>query len=177
MTVRQVGKQHFNVPRAIVAEQVRTVLMRNPAYKKVRELDPGTLFELSVKPNPLLLATGMEIAVAENGPGTTVTVTATSQALMIGDAGGFYYRYVRDFLMTLQNALRTTQGSPVASGAAAYKMEVSWAEVAITLLLVLFGIWMAVTLRMPVFRLFIVLAVIAAVASLIRIVRGGRLRT
>lgn len=176
MTVRQVGKQHFNAPSAIVAEQVRTVLMRNPAYKKVRELDPGTLFELSVKPNPLLLATDMQVALDENGPGTTVTVTATSQALIIGDVGGFYYRYVRDFLTALQDALRSTQDSPVASGGVDYTMETSWSEVAILLLLVLFGIWMAVTLRVPVLRLFVLLAVIAAVASLIRIVRGGRLR-
>jgi hypothetical protein len=177
MTVRQVGRQTFNVPRAVVAEQASLVLRRNPAYKKVREYGPGTVFTLTVKPNPLLLGTNMEIALDENESGTTVTATATSQAIMVGDVGGFYYRYVRDFLWALQNSLTSTHGSPVVSSEAAYKMETDWTAIAFTLLIIVLGIWIGLTFRMPILRLIIAIAVIAAIASLIRIVRGGRLRT
>jgi hypothetical protein len=177
MTVRQLGWQTFNVPRAIVAEQARLVLKRNPSYKKVREFSPGTGFELTVKPNALLLGTDMEITLDENASGTTVTATVTSQGLIVGDVGGFYYRYVRDFLLALQNSLTSTYGSPVVSSEAAYKMDTSWAAVAVMLLIIVLGIWIGLTLRTPLFRLFVAIAVIAAVASLIRIVRGGRLGT
>ncbi len=163
------------MPSPIVAEQVRTVLMRNPAYQKVTELTTGALFVLSVKPNPLLLATDMVVALDENGPGTTVTVTISSQALIVGDAGGFYYRYARDFLIALEDSLRSIQGSQVVSAPAAYRMETNWASVALLLLLVLFGIWIVSSLHIPMFRLIAALAVIMVVSSLIRIVRGGRL--
>ncbi len=163
------------MPNPIVAEQVRAVLMRNPAYKKVTELTPGALFVLSVKPNPLLLATDMEVALDENGPGTTVTVTVSSQTLIVGDVGGFYYRYARDFLVALEDSLRSIQGSQVAPAPAAYRMETNWASLALLVLPILFGIWILSSLHIPIFRLIVALAVIMVVSSLIRIVRGGRL--
>ncbi|HYP20200.1 MAG TPA: hypothetical protein VEY08_09000 [Chloroflexia bacterium] len=177
MTVRQVGWQTFNVPRAEVAQQTQVVLNLNPAYHKVRQLNNGTLFQLTVKPNPLLLGTKMEIELDENDSGTTVTATVTSQAIIVGDVGGFYYRYVRDFLAALQNRLTSTQGRPIVSSEASYKMETSWAAVAYLLLLIVLGIWMAFTLRIPIFRLFIAVIILAAVTSLFRLVRGGRLGT
>ncbi|HVF98485.1 MAG TPA: hypothetical protein VND68_01495 [Chloroflexia bacterium] len=173
MTVRQAGWQTFNVPRAEVAQQTQVVLNLNPAYHKIRQLNNGTLFQLTVKPNPLLLGTTMEIELDENDSGTTVTATVTTQAFILADVGGFYYRYVRDFLAALQNRLTSTQGRPIVSSGATYKMETAWVAVAYTLLVVVLGIWLAFTLRIPVFRLFIAVIIIAAVASLFRLVRGS----
>ena len=175
MTVRQIGWQTFTVPRAEVAHQTQVVLNLNPAFHNIRRLNNGTLFQLTLKPNPLFLATNMEVELDENDLGTTVTATLTSQVFIVGDVGGFYYRYVRDFLAALQNRLTSTQGRPIVSSEAAFKMETNWAAVAYTLLIVALGIWMAYTFRMPVFRLFMAVAIIAAVASLFRIARGGRL--
>ncbi len=110
MTVRQIGHQTFNVPKNIVAEQTNLVLRLNPAYKNLREIARGTVFSVNVKPNLLLLGTDMTIVLDENDSATSVTATTTSQAFIFGDVGGFYKRYVWDFLRALESALRTTQG-------------------------------------------------------------------
>ncbi|MEA2575304.1 MAG: hypothetical protein QOH93_2602 [Chloroflexia bacterium] len=175
MTVRQVGRQTFNASRAIVADQTRLILNTNAAYKNVRELTPGAVFALTVKPSRLVLGTSMEIELAEDSSGTTVTATATSQPAIYGDIGGFYYRYVRDFLAALQQGLQTTQGSQPASSAPEYKMQTGCVGIIYTILLALFLAWMFASLHIPFLRLFIALVIVGLIANVIRIVRGGRL--
>lgn len=110
MTVRRIGHQTFNVPKDIVAQQTNLVLRLNPAYKNIREIARETVFSVNVKPNMLLLGTDMMIVLDEHESATTVTATTTSQAFIWGDVGGFYKRYVRDFLRALESSLRASQG-------------------------------------------------------------------
>lgn len=177
MAVRQIGQQTFNVPKAVVANQINLVLRLNQAYKHLRALAEGTVYTVTIQPNPLLLPTRMEIVLDENELGTTVTATTTSQALIVGDVGGFYYRYVRDFLAALRDGLRANQGDAARSSEAIYKTETNWTGVAMMFLLAALLVWMAFFLEVSMVQVFAVLAVIMVVVNLVRIARGGRLGT
>jgi hypothetical protein len=146
MTVRQTGLQSFNVPREIVAQRTTLVLRLNPAYKNLREIAEGRVFKVKVKPNILLLGTDMTVVLDGNDSSTTVTTTATSQALIMGDVGGFYYRYVRDFLSALVNDLRAVQGMQVESSKPTYKVETAGFGLALIVILVIFSIWVGLQL-------------------------------
>lgn len=174
MTVRQIGHQTFNVPKDIVAQQTDLVLRLNPAYRNLREITKGTIFSVNVKPNILLLGTDMTIVLDGNDSETTVTITTTSQALIIGDIGGMYYRYVRDFLSALHDGLRANQGGTVVSSTAVYGMKTDGIGVALLIVLVLLSIWISLVLYSSLLQVFAVLILLAVMVNLVRMLRGGR---
>lgn len=54
----------------------------------------------------------MSIALHEVDLGTNITVTIQSQSWIIGDAFGFYERYIRNFFSALRTMIETERVSP-----------------------------------------------------------------
>jgi hypothetical protein len=171
MTVRQVGCQTLDVPKDIVAQQTKIVLGMNLVYRNLKEITEGTVFKVRVKPNIFLLGTDMTIVLDENDSATTVTTTTTSQPFIIGDVGGFYYRYVRDFLNALESALRDAKGFDVVSSEAKYRMEVGEVGAAFLFAIALFSAWVGLVLNMS---FLLLLAAIMLTVSFVGLFHGGR---
>jgi len=104
MTVRRQGEATFNTDRANLVGCTRTILASNPIYKNTKETAEGG-FITSIKPNFYLASTPMTISFEEAGVNTTVKVSTTSEAFIIGDRWGYYNRYIRDFLEELKRAV------------------------------------------------------------------------
>src|SRR5947207_154716 len=110
MTVRQIGQQTFNADKAHTAAYVRRVLSKNQSYRRIKESEDGTVFRTNVKPNFLLLGTDMKVDLNQADSGTKITVTVKSQPWMMGDAFGFYERYIRDFFSALRAVIESERG-------------------------------------------------------------------
>jgi hypothetical protein len=104
MTVRRQGEATFSVDKAVLVEYARTILAGNPIYKNTKESGDGS-FITAVKPSFFLASTPMAIAFEEVGANTTVKVSTTSEAFIIGDRWGMYNRYIQDFLEELKRAV------------------------------------------------------------------------
>ena len=101
-------EDHLDVPVAAVADAVRAILTRYPAYRETIETDKDGLFKTKVKPRfkPLgwlMLSTDMTIELQPlvGVGGTKVIVTTKSQWYITGDIFDIYRRYLRDFLKDL----------------------------------------------------------------------------
>jgi hypothetical protein len=104
MTVRRQGEATFANEKAALVGATRTILAGNPIYKDTLESADGS-FTTSVKPSFYLMSTPMTIAFEKVGTAITVKVSTTSQAFLMGDAFGYYDRYIHDFLDELKRAL------------------------------------------------------------------------
>ena len=104
MTVRRQGEATFSVEKAILVAATRSILAGNPIYKNTKESGDGS-FITGVKPNFFLVSTPMQISFEEVGANTTVKVSTTSEAFIIGDRWGYYNRYVREFLEELKRTV------------------------------------------------------------------------
>ncbi len=176
MTVRQVAEQTFPTDGASASKCVRDVLYGNRIYKRVYERPDGAHFSAIVQPNiPLVLGTDVTVALEEVGAQTRVIATVESQPAIMGDAFGFYERYVRDFFSALQRAMQTEGAS--ATSEIVFGRSVSWVSVVsvvVPLLLLLFG-------AVGVFHLFnwlgwllILMFLVIIVPTLARMVRDMR---
>ncbi len=176
MTVRQIGKQTFNVPKGIVTEHTERILRMSRVYRRVHAHNNGVEFLTNIKPNFLLLGTDMVVALQDVDSSTLVTVTMRSQPFIIGDAFGLYFRYVQGFLAALKQELSSNQQIPIVASAIEYKMESDWIPVVLLLLfeIILFTF---TTLLAQSSMVFLVgtLVVAILVASFVRLFRGGRL--
>ena len=177
MTVRRSAQQSFKLDKISLARYVRSVLATKTIYKDLREYGDGSSFLVNVKPSPLLLGTNMRIDLHEEDSNTIVTVTAQSQPWMIGDAFGFYDRYIADFLSGLRRAVGQEHISVVA-GELAYKREVNWLSI---VLIVVALVWLLQFLidhiRYGFDLIFVMLLLFFAViltAGLVRMLRGLR---
>jgi len=104
MTVKRQGEASFSIDKARLVAYTRTILATNPIYKDTKEGEDGS-FTTNVKPGFYLLSTPMTISFEEAGVATTVKVSTTSQAFLIGDKFGYYDRYIKDFLDGLKRAV------------------------------------------------------------------------
>jgi hypothetical protein len=104
MTVKRQGEATFSADRAILVAHTRAILAANPIYKNTKESSDGS-FTASVKPSFYLASTPMTISFEQVGANTTVKVSTTSQAFIIGDRWGYYNRYIKDFLEELKRAV------------------------------------------------------------------------
>lgn len=110
MGVHRIAQQAFNLNKADTATIVRNILHRNPIYKKLCEYNDGTTFRMTVRPNfPLILGTDMTVTLREVGDSTMVEAHVESQPWIIGDAFGFYDKYIRDFFLALDEEFSSKQ--------------------------------------------------------------------
>lgn len=105
MTVKRQGEATFSVDKARLVEHTRAILAGNPIYKNTREGVDGRIIT-GVKPGFFLASTPMTISFEQVGENTTVKVSTTSEAFIIGDRWGYYNRYIRDFLEELKRVVR-----------------------------------------------------------------------
>jgi hypothetical protein len=105
MTVRRQGEATFASDKAMLVAATRSILAANPIYKNTKENADGS-FITSVKPNFYLASTPMAISFEEVGANTTIRVSTTSPAFIIGDRWGYYNRYIQDFLSELKRVVQ-----------------------------------------------------------------------
>ena len=105
MTVRRQGEATFSADRAILIAHTRSILAANPIYKNTRESGDGS-FTTSIRPGFHLASTPMTISFEGVGANTTVKVSTTSVAFIIGDRWGHYNRYIQDFLKELKGLVQ-----------------------------------------------------------------------
>lgn len=114
MTVRQSADQTLDVQLPQVVASVRKILDTDDIYKTSSERPSssgsGINFYTYVQPNiPFVLGTHMYIQVEPHDIQTTIDVTVQSQTLIIGDAFGFYDRYIRNFFTSLNAVITSSQ--------------------------------------------------------------------
>jgi hypothetical protein len=173
MTVSVTAQQTFQADKARVSSYVRETLDRNPIYKRVYERPDGARFSAIVRPNiPLILGTDISIRLEEVGDRTTVTATVESQAFIMGDAFGFYERYIREFFTALERIASAEGVRP--SSKLVFKTSNNWVPVVFSVvvlffLLTLFGSFQVVSWA----GLFILAFVVIVLAGLVRLVRDA----
>jgi len=104
MTVRRQGEASFNVDKSRLVAYTRIILAANSIYKDTKRSGDDS-FATTVQSGSYLLRTPMTISFEEAGAVTTVKVSITSQAFLIGDKFGYYDRYIHDFLDELKRAV------------------------------------------------------------------------
>jgi hypothetical protein len=98
MTVKRDLEELLTVDLQTAAISVNEVLNKNPSYKNPRVSSNGTVYEVTIRPNPFLLGTTMKISLERRDSTTKIKVSTKSQWWILGDAFGFYDRYIIDFL-------------------------------------------------------------------------------
>lgn len=148
VTYRRIAKQTFIADQNVLAEYTLEVLKARDKYRNVREgrQSSGTTFTTNIKPNILLLGVDMRVTLERIEASTLATATIISQPWIIGDAFGFYDRYLESFISDLDDALSTEIGPQVISDNAVYSGGADWIStlITITLLALLLFFYLAI---------------------------------
>lgn len=98
MTVQRQAQLLVSRDAHHVSQLLRDILASNAIYKHVREEDGGTVFVTTIKPHWWLLGTTMIIMLSPHDSDTMVKAQIISQPWIVGDAFGFYERYLSELL-------------------------------------------------------------------------------
>jgi hypothetical protein len=105
MTVQREAKEIVRGNLGDVSAAVRRILVRNPPYSRIVELEQNRRFRVNVKPHWWLAGTNMIIVLDEVETGINVSVQTVSQRFVFGDVFDCYRRYIRDFLEKLRKEI------------------------------------------------------------------------
>jgi hypothetical protein len=114
LTVERNQKKEFLVSLDYMINLVRKVLSEKQGsytYIKTVEGKDGTSFSTVIKPNlyPLLLSTRLYIEITKAGDDrTAVEVKTKSQWFITGDIFNCYNRYIRKFLMQIEDEIKNS---------------------------------------------------------------------